>query len=390
MVILYLHIDNEFADLIPPLLDDEFERLTQSILAEGCRDPIVIWDNIIVDGHNRFRICTQHNIPYTTINHDFTDRDEVKLWMMNNQLARRNLNEAQRINIVRKCAPAVKAKAKERQATSTGGSEPQLVVKLPEAAQIRSRDELGKLAGVSGSTYERGEKVFEKSPKPIADAMNEGKLTINKAYETTKATLEQQTEIAERIQNIESEPEETNTPAKIVNDVLKPHVANNSGCNEWYTPAEYINIVRKTLKTIDLDPASCEFANKTVKATQYYSLENDGLKHEWHGRVFMNPPYGTEFIGKFIDKFIIEFRNKHIIEGIVLVNNATETAWFGRLAEEASAIAFPAKRIRFVSATRESYTPLQGQAFLYFGDWKENFFREFKDIGVLCKVIHNE
>ena len=62
-----LRIDTEFASLIPPLTADEFSRLEQSILAEGCREAIITWHNIIVDGHNRYRFCMTHHIPYQTI-----------------------------------------------------------------------------------------------------------------------------------------------------------------------------------------------------------------------------------------------------------------------------------------------------------------------------------
>ena len=69
-------------------------------LEEGCREPIILWNNTIVDGHNRYRICNQHNIQYKTAQKDFADRDDVKLWIMKNQLARRNLSDIKRISVV--------------------------------------------------------------------------------------------------------------------------------------------------------------------------------------------------------------------------------------------------------------------------------------------------
>ena len=168
----------------------------------------------------------------------------------------------------------------------------------------------------------------------------------------------------------------------------RPYVMNNSHNDEWYTPEKYIEMARRVLKKIDLDPASCAYANKTVKAVQYFSIEDDGLQHTWNGNVWMNPPYGSKLIGKFADKFATEFRDGHIREGIVLVNNATDSKWFRQLAKEASAIVFVNGRITFNSSTQESKRPLQGQAFLYFGTQKEAFMKEFSAIGIVCSVNH--
>lgn len=70
----------------------------------------------------------------------------------------------------------------------------------------------------------------------------------------------------------------------------KPHVAFNSGNNEWYTPKEIIDAAREVMGEIDLDPASSELANKTVRAEKFYTINSDGLTKEWHGRIWLNPP----------------------------------------------------------------------------------------------------
>ena len=146
-----MKIDKEFSELIPPLTEEEYKGLEASILAEGCRDAIVVWNDTLIDGHNRYKICTEHNISFKTIQRDFEDRNAVKLWMMNNQLSRRNLNDFQRVEIVRKCEDAVKAQAKKRQAEYYGNQyESGHQEKLPEVQKTsqQSRDELGAMAGV--------------------------------------------------------------------------------------------------------------------------------------------------------------------------------------------------------------------------------------------------
>lgn len=166
----------------------------------------------------------------------------------------------------------------------------------------------------------------------------------------------------------------------------KPHVSNNSGNNEWYTPKYYIDLVRNVLGEIDLDPASCEYANRTVQAKRFYSIDDDGLQQVWSGKVFMNPPYAADLVQKFTEQFVNYWQAGFIDEGIVLVNNATETSWFIGMVEYASAASFPKGRIRYESPTKETNAPLQGQAFLYFGNNPDKFMSAFSGIG-WCATI---
>lgn len=219
-------IDEEFAALIPPLTDDEFSRLEQSILLEGCRDPIIIWDGVIIDGHNRFRICTAHNIPFNTQNISFDSRDEAMLWMLQNQLARRNLNDFQRIEIVRKYEHVVKAQAKARQGTRTdlptseknfsnvehSGRELSGVGQPQKAT--RATQELGAMAGVSHKTYEHATAIIDNAPVEVLDAVRSQAVSIHAGYQATKLPPEAQADISHRIREGEN-------PRKVVAEAVK-------------------------------------------------------------------------------------------------------------------------------------------------------------------------
>ena len=93
-------------------------------------------------------------MPFTTIQREFSDRDEVKLWIMKNQLSRRNLNDFQRIEVTHKCEDAVRAKAEERRLATLKQNQQEDTVPLKSAERRESRDELAEMAGVGHSTYE--------------------------------------------------------------------------------------------------------------------------------------------------------------------------------------------------------------------------------------------
>jgi phage N-6-adenine-methyltransferase len=172
------------------------------------------------------------------------------------------------------------------------------------------------------------------------------------------------------------------TTAGLLKAAKAPHVSNNSGENEWYTPIEFIACARAVMGRIDLDPASSEIANKTVGASMFYTIEDDGLSKFWAGKVWMNPPYSSDCIGKFIAKYAEHVRNGDISEGIVLVNNATETNWFNELISVSTAVVFPNGRIRFIDKTgKPSGAPLQGQAIVYSGKNPDKFTLEFGEFG---------
>jgi len=162
------------------------------------------------------------------------------------------------------------------------------------------------------------------------------------------------------------------------------HVGRNTGDNEWYTPAAYIAAAVAVMGGIDLDPASTAEANEVVGAVKFFAEKDNSLQQSWQGRVWLNPPYARPLIDNFCAKLTEEYAAGNVTQAITLTNNATETGWFHALAEVGAAICFPRHRVKFWHPGKESATPLQGQACVYFGEDIPAFRREFLQFGFLA------
>lgn len=163
-------------------------------------------------------------------------------------------------------------------------------------------------------------------------------------------------------------------------------VGTYTGDEEWFTPKEYIEKARLVMGSIDTDPASNDFANKTVRAATHYTLATNGLDHEWCGNVWMNPPYSV-VVKKFVEKLLTEFSEGRTRQAIILTNNSTDTSWFSMLAQASSAICFTRGRISFHKSDGAHTSPTNGQAFFYLGIDSKKFSKIFSDVGFIVQVI---
>jgi len=174
-----------FRDLIPPLTEEEKRELEAAIVTDGCRDPLTVWKEhgILLDGHHRFEICGRHDLPYQVFEVSFPTEADAKSWMIRNQLARRNLPEAVRIELALK----LKNRLTEQEPASKGGRPRKgASTKLgqnsaPVSGKRKTRDKLAEAAGVSHDTFTKGAKVLSSGNTEVIADYKAGKVSTNKA-----------------------------------------------------------------------------------------------------------------------------------------------------------------------------------------------------------------
>ncbi len=371
------------AELFPFMSDEELAELAADIRAHGLLEPIVLLGGLVLDGRNRLRACEAAGVEPSFIEWDGSGDPAV--WVLSKNLKRRHLSTSQRAMVAAKLLGYYAGEARERQ-RANGGDRKSQVANLPPAIEAgapeksKARDDAARDLNVSPRTVEHAATVIERGIPELAAAVERGAVAVSAAAEATQLEPEEQRRVVELV-------EAGASGAEAIREIKRPHVANNSGDNEWYTPPEFIEAARLVMGSIDLDPASSEVANRTVGAERIYTAADDGLKLVWEGRVWMNPPYEKGLIDRFAEKLRAEVAAGNVKEAVVLVNNATDTRWFATLCEVGSMLCFPTGRVRFYKPDGERGAPLQGQAVIYIGGHHEGFARAFASFGMVAKVV---
>ena len=174
-------INEELRAYIDPLTEDEYAALERSLLSEGCRDALVLWGDLLVDGHNRYSICQEHGIPFNTVqNQTFQSMDDVHLWMIDNHLGRRSVSDFQRGVLALRKKGIVSARLAQTQAqhAKPAGTE---VATQSGADPVLTREAVARAARVSSATLGQIEKIQKTAAPELVSAVKAGVISINAA-----------------------------------------------------------------------------------------------------------------------------------------------------------------------------------------------------------------
>lgn len=183
-------INDELRSFVDPLTDIEYAALERSLLAEGCRDALVLWRDTLIDGHNRYEICQKHGIPFRTVhNNNFASLEDVMLWMIDNHLARRSVSDFQRGVLALRKKELVAARVAElppqeegdKNAPSDDGSPP-----------WSTREDVARAARVSSNTISQIERIQKAATPQLREAVRTGAISINAAANVAQLPEEQQ------------------------------------------------------------------------------------------------------------------------------------------------------------------------------------------------------
>lgn len=210
LLFMNIIINEDLKAYIDPLSPEEYNALESSLLAEGCRDALVMWGNVLVDGHNRFGICQKHGLPFQTIQHTrFQSMEDVHLWMIDQHLGRRSVSDYQRgVLALRKkdiLTARAQATAKTALAEDVEGLEqgaeilpweegPATIHPAPPAL---TREALAKAARLSNTQVGMIEKIQKQAAPEVVAAVRSGSISINAAAAVATLPAEEQIAIAQ-------------------------------------------------------------------------------------------------------------------------------------------------------------------------------------------------
>ncbi len=178
-----LKINNEIMECLPRLSKDELKSLEDNILKNGIREPLVVYKGFIIDGHNRYSIAKKYNLPFETREYNFSSKNQALLWIIDNQLGRRNLTDYSRAELALKQKSFLASEAKQRQGSRTDLENSNI---KENSSKSSTAEQLASIANVSENTIKRAEYIQNNASAEDIDDLRKGEKSINKVYTETR------------------------------------------------------------------------------------------------------------------------------------------------------------------------------------------------------------
>ena len=192
-------INADLQAYIDPLTPDEYASLERSILAEGCRDALVLWGEVLVDGHNRYGICQKHGIPFEAVqNPRFASIEDVHLWMIEQHLGRRSVSDFQRGVLAlrqREIVSARRERALAQAPVSESGAQATPDA-TPAPEPLSSRDAIAKAARLSSTQVKLIETIQKQAAPEVVAAVKSGTLSLHAAAAVATLPADEQSAAA--------------------------------------------------------------------------------------------------------------------------------------------------------------------------------------------------
>ena len=199
-------VNEELKAYIDPLTPEEHDALERSILAEGCRDALVLWGDVLVDGHNRYGICQKHGLPFQTVqNTRFQSMEDVHLWMIDQHLGRRSVSDFQRgVLALRKREIVAERRARAAAAFVAGNAQAETqpeessatatpaAASVPPPEDLSSREAIARAARLSSSQVVMIEKIQKQAAPELVAAVKSGTISLNAAAAVATLPAEEQ------------------------------------------------------------------------------------------------------------------------------------------------------------------------------------------------------
>lgn len=361
-------VDIETGEILR-LSDDEQQQLErfEVAIARGLRTFVEVGEALLSIRDRRL-----YRANYRTFEDYCRDR-----WSMARRTAYQLMDAAGVVENVRNCAQALPAnEAQVRPLAMLQPDEQRLVWQVVQdtapagkvtAAHVKSVVSVLKEVTTTGA-IDNGEGLSI----PVRRATTEH-MKAAVTEETAERLRRQEAYVAEKLKN-------------------KSSIIFSSDSVEWYTPSKYVEAARVVMGGIDLDPASCEEAQRVVQAAAYFTAGDDGLSQDWHGRVWLNPPYGTDgggsVAGVWVARLVDAYRSGQVTAAVLLVNAVTDRKWFQPLWD--FPVCFTDHRIKFNTPNGTPDSPIAGSAIVYFGEDVTGFVRAFSPFGVVAGRLHDQ